>query len=115
VSHGPTSAIGPVPIWPPILQDLRAVVGLPDIRDRVDKTTGTWRFTYTHSLALDSANIVTVEELEDGSARLLVTTENPVFQVYRAHEYERQWICGLPKEEQAFLRCPIPGTKPDVD
>jgi hypothetical protein len=98
--------------WHVALETLRADVGLPDISERKNDGAGVWRFTYLLSLAIDSPNIVTVEEQLDGTAMVLVTTENPAFQAYRVNEYERAWICGLPEDEQTFLHCPSPYQRP---
>lgn len=97
------------PDWSLILQQVRTEVGLGDIRENAGKTTGTWRFTYTQSLALDSPKIVTIEEQEDGSARVLVTTEDTDHQRYRVAEYDRQWMCGTNSGEGFTISClPLP-------
>jgi hypothetical protein len=99
----------PVRDWSVILEQLRAEVGLSDIGDNTVKPKATWRFTYMRSLALDSPNVITVEELNDGSARVLVTKENVEHQRYRVALYNQMWICNSTSSDEVTISClPVP-------
>lgn len=98
--------------WSQIMESVRAKTGVPDISKAASRKTGVWRFSYIHSMALESPNIITVQEQADGTARVLVTTENREFFDYRINEDMRRSFCEVPEAEAMFSLCPPPSPAP---